>query len=65
MVECEDGFYIIKRMPLSEKYITANLTELLQRYQYAEAELLIEEQQAQLELEWTEYGASLDLLTMQ
>ena len=65
VVECEDGFYIIKRMPLSEKYITANLTELLQRYQYAEAELLIEEQQAQLELEWTEYGASLDLLTMQ
>jgi hypothetical protein len=64
VVECEDGFYVIERQPLNEQYIIANLSELLQRYQYAEAELLIEEQRAQLELEWTEYGASIDLLTM-
>ena len=62
--EAEGGFYIIERQPLSEAYITKNLTELLKRYQYAEAQLLIEEQRAQLELEWTEYGASLDLLAM-
>lgn len=65
IVECEDGFYIIERQPLDEKYIMANLTELLQRYQYAQAELLIEEQRAQLVIEWTEYGASIDLLAMQ
>jgi hypothetical protein len=64
VVECEDGFYVIERQPLNEQYIIANLSELLNRYQYAEAELLIEEQRAQLELEWTEYGASIDLLTM-
>ncbi len=64
VVECEDGFYVIERQPLNEQYIIANLSELLKRYQYAEAELLIEEQRAQLELEWTEYGASIDLLTM-
>lgn len=64
VVECEDGFYIIERQPLSEAYITANLTELLKRYQYAQAELLIEEQRAQLKIEWNDYGASLDLLAM-
>lgn len=64
VVECEDGFYVIQRQPLNEQYIVANISELLKRYQYAEAQLLIEEQRAQLELEWTEYGASLDLLAM-
>ena len=64
VVECEDGFYVIQRQPLNEQYIVANISELLKRYQYAEAQLLIEEQRTQLELEWTEYGASLDLLAM-
>jgi hypothetical protein len=65
VVECESGFYIIERQPLSEEYITANLTELLKRYQYAEVELLIAEQRKQMSIEWTEYGATLDLLTLQ
>lgn len=65
IIECEDGFYIIERQPLSEAYITSNLTELFQRYQYAQVELMISECRERLTIDWTEYGASLDLLTMQ
>jgi hypothetical protein len=64
IIEAEGGFYIIERQPLSEQYITKNLTELLQRYQYAQVELLISEQREKMTIEWTEYGASLDLLNM-
>jgi hypothetical protein len=64
IIEAEGGFYIIERQPLSEQYITKNLTELLLRYQYAQVELLISEQREKMTIEWTEYGASLDLLNM-
>jgi len=64
IVECEDGFYIIERQSLSEAYITKNLTELFQRYQYAQVELLITERRGELTVDWNEYGASLDLLEM-
>lgn len=64
IIEAEGGFYIIERQPLSEAYITKNLTELLKRYQYAQVELLISERRRELTLDWTEYGASLDLLKM-
>lgn len=64
IIECEDGFYIIERQPLSEQYITKNLTELFQRYQYAQVELLISERREELTVDWTEYGASVDLLNM-
>jgi hypothetical protein len=64
IIEAEGGFYIIERQPLSEAYITKNLTELLQRYQYAQVELLISERRKELTVDWTEYGQSLDLLNM-
>ncbi len=65
IVESEDGFYIIVRQPLDPDYITANLTELMQRYQYAELQSLLAEQRALLTVEWTDYGKSLDLVAMQ
>lgn len=64
VVEGEDGFYVIVRQPLSESHIVGNLTELLQRYQYAEVEALLAEHRATMTVEWTEYGQSLDLTTL-
>ncbi len=65
IIECDSGFYIIERQALSEAHIMANLTELLQQYQYAEIEALIAEERKGMTLEWTEYGASLDLLAIE
>ncbi len=64
VVECEDGFYIIERRELSEAYILGNLTELLHRYQYASVETLIDKKQAELKIEWNDYGNSLDWIAM-
>ena len=64
VVETEDGFYVIVRQPLSESYIAANLTELLQRYQYAQVESLLSERRADLTVEWTDAGRALDLVTL-
>lgn len=66
VVECDDGFYIIQRQPLSESYIVNNVTVLWQRYQYAEVEALIDEQQSRLVVEWNDYGNELlqNLLTL-
>ncbi len=66
VVECENGFYIIQRQPLSESYIVNNVSTLWQRYQYAEVEALIDEQQSRLVVEWNDYGNELleDLLNL-
>lgn len=66
VVECDDGFYIIQRQPLSESYIVNNVSTLWQRYQYAEVEALIDEQQSRLVIEWNNYGKQLleDLLNL-
>ena len=66
VVECDNGFYVIERQPLSEAYITANLSELWQRYQYAQVEGLIDEQQSRLTIDWNDYGWELlnDLLNL-
>lgn len=64
VVETDDGFYIIVRQPLSESYIAANLTELFQRYQYAQVESILADERAALTVEWTDYGRSLDLVSL-
>lgn len=66
VVECDNGFYIIQRQPLSESYIVNNVKTLWQRYQYAEVEALIDEQQSRLVVEWNDYGKQLleDLLNL-
>lgn len=66
VVECDNGFYVIQRQPLSESYIANNVTTLWQRYQYAEVEALIDEQQSRLVVEWNDYGKQLleDLLNL-
>lgn len=64
VIESEDGFYVIVRQELKESQLVATLTELYQRYQYLEVEALLAEHRDTMTLEWTDYGASLDLVTM-
>ena len=65
VVECDEGFYIISRQPLDEAYITANVTKLLQSYQYAQVEALLTDYRSDIEVEWNDYGKSIDLVAMQ
>ena len=64
VVECDEGFYIISRQPLDEAYVTANVTKLLQSYQYAQVETLLTDYRREIEVSWTDYGKSVDLVAM-
>ena len=65
IVQTEDGFYILERQPLEQDYLVANITELMQRYQYACVETLIRELQSELSVELNDFGKSLDLLAIE
>ncbi len=65
IIETEDGFYIIERQPLDPSYITTNLRELFQRYQYAEVEGLLREHRTSLTVEWTDEGKDISLLDIE
>ncbi len=65
IVQTEDGFYIIERQPLEQDYLVANITELMQRYQYACVETMIRELQSEITVELNDFGKSIDLLTME
>ncbi len=64
IVQTEDGFYILERQPLDQDYLVANLTELMQRYQYACVETLIRDVQKDIKVELNDFGKSLDLLAI-
>lgn len=65
VVESEDGFYVIVRQPLSEAYVLSHVTELLQRYQYAQVEGLLAEHRKSITIEWNDYAKSIDLPAME
>lgn len=65
IIETDDGFYIIERQELDPAYITTNLHELYQRYQYAEVEGLLREHRTSLTVEWTDEGKDIDLLDIE
>lgn len=64
IVQTEDGFYILQRQPLEQNYLVANITELMQRYQYACVETLIRGLQEDMTVQLNEFGQSIDLLTL-
>ena len=64
IVQTEDGFYILQRQPLDQDYLVANLTELMQRYQYACVESLVRDLQKEISVELNDFGKSLDLLAI-
>ena len=61
VVETPTGFYVIQRLPLESAYVMQNLTTLMDQYQYSELNKYIDERQAQLNIEFNDYGKSLDL----
>lgn len=65
IIETDDGFYIIERQALDPTYITANLHELYQRYQYAEVEGLLAEHRTSLTVDWTDAGKEINLLDIE
>lgn len=64
IVQTEDGFYILQRQPLDQDYLVGNLTELMQRYQYACVESLVRDLQKEITVELNDFGKSLDLLAI-
>lgn len=61
VIETEDGFYLIMRLPKSEAYIKENLQSLKENAYFVVLNQKVEERMATLTLEKTKLGASLDL----
>ncbi len=61
VVETATGFYVIKRLPLEEKYVMKNLAALTEQYQYAEINKIIDTRRESLTFSFNEYGKTLDL----
>ena len=70
VVEVEDGYYVLVRMEESFGQNGENLslmpkvTALLNSYQWAKVEAYVETYKANIEIEWNEYGKSIDLLSI-
>ncbi len=59
VLECEDGFYLLLRLPKEEDYITENFTDLKDQYQSAVFYGMIEDRAAQLTAIESEYVRGL------
>lgn len=64
VVEVDDGFYVIVRMEDSTATLYSSAQTLLQSYQWARLEKMVEEKKEGLAIELNEYGKSLDLVTL-
>lgn len=65
VVETEQGFYVIQRLPLEPDYVLQNLVNLVSQYQYAELNRAIDEHQQTLTFEFNDYGKTIDLVTLE
>lgn len=61
VVETEDGYYIIMRLPKSDEYITSHYQELKEKSYTVQLNRKVDERFAEMSLEMTEFGASLDV----
>lgn len=64
VVESEDGFYIILRLPKEDDYIEMNFDSLKDRYIYVMYENIIAARANEISLEYTDYGKTLDLMSL-
>ncbi len=64
VVESEDGFYIILRLPKEGDYIEKNFDSLKDRYIYVMFENMIEQRASELILDYTDYGKTLDFASL-
>ncbi|MBQ7321541.1 MAG: peptidylprolyl isomerase [Clostridia bacterium] len=64
VVETPSGYYIIQRLEPDPQYVMSHLGELIDQYQYAMLYNMIDEKQAELAIEWNDFGKTLDLTTL-
>ena len=64
VIEVDQGFYVLVRMEDSEINRLTSAPSLLQSYQWAKLEAMVEEVKATLSVELNDYGKSLDLVTL-
>lgn len=64
VVESEDGFYIILRLPKENDYIEMNFDSLKDRYIYVMYENIINARALEMSLDYTDYGKALDFASL-
>lgn len=64
VIEGDSGFYIIMRLPKEADYIEKNFESLKDRYLFVMFENIICERAAEAEIEYTDYGKTLDILNL-
>ncbi len=65
VVETDEGYYILVRMEDSEQILLSKSTALLKSYQWAKVEEIVNGFRSDLNVEFNDYGKSLDLLTVE
>ena len=65
VVEVDDGFFVIQRMPVEDGYFEANLDSLKTMYFLCTMEQRLNERAAALSLTWNDYGKTVELWSMQ
>ena len=64
VIETEDGYYIIMRMPKSAAYMEENFQYLKEKSYYVALNAMVNEKLSSVTLEMTNFGESLDLLDL-
>ena len=64
VVETDTGFYVLVRMEDDRTNLLANASSLLQSYQWAKLEEMVDAERQLLHLELNDFGKSLDIVTM-
>ena len=71
VVETENGYYVMVRMEESfgengeNLSLLTKVTSLLDSYQWAKVEAYVDTYKKDLQIEWNEYGKSIDILTIE
>ena len=65
VVESEDGYYVIMRLPLEREYVARHASELLTQYKYAALYKACDEQREQISFTPNEYFGTLKLIDIQ
>jgi hypothetical protein len=64
VIETEDGFYVLARMPWDEARLLSQSSHLLNSYQWAKVEQIAESYKAQISIELNDFGKGIDLLAI-
>ena len=64
VIETEEGFYIIQRLPIEKKYVNANFETLKMQYQYAVVNSDIAKKRAELSFAPNDLGKTIELWSM-